>query len=89
MATAILKYNLNDSDDMMEFHRVSQATDMALALWQIAYNLRKKVEWEIDARGVQNIENGTDEYIDPVDIMMENINSILEEHNINVDKLMR
>jgi hypothetical protein len=89
MATATLKFNLDDPDDAMAFRRASSSTDMALALWEIVYNSRKKVIWEVEAQELKNIENGTDEFVDPVEIFMERIFEVLEEHNINVDKLVQ
>ena len=89
MATAILKFNLDDPDDAMAFHRASLATDMALALWEIVYNSRKKVAWEVEAQEQKKNENGTNEFVDPVEIFMERIFEVLEEHNINVDKLVQ
>jgi hypothetical protein len=41
---ATLEFNLDDPDDRMAHLRCVKALDMALALFEINYNLRKKVE---------------------------------------------
>ena len=76
---AILEFNL--PDDQMEFNRASQSLDMACALFDIL-QLRKKMfrkyESYID----------TPEWSSVVDFMGDEIADILEEHNINIDKLI-
>ena len=76
---AILEFNL--PDDQMEFNRASQSLDMACALFDIL-QLRKKMfrkyESYID----------TPEWSSVVDFMGDEIANILEEHNINIDKLI-
>ena len=76
---AILEFNL--PDDQMEFNRASQSLDMACALFDIL-QLRKKMfrkyESYID----------TPEWSSVVDFMGDEIADILDEHNINIDKLI-
>ena len=76
---AILEFNL--PDDQMEFNRANQSLDMACALFDIL-QLRKamfrKYESYID----------TPEWSSVVDFMGDEIADILEEHNINIDKLI-
>ena len=76
---AILEFNL--PDDQMEFNRANQSLDMACALFDIL-QLRKKMfrkyESYID----------TPEWSSVVDFMGDEISDILEEHNINIDKLI-
>lgn len=76
---ATLKFNL--PDDQMEFNRASQSLDMACALFDIL-QLRKKMfrkyESYID----------TPEWSSVVDFMGDEIVDILEEHNINIDRLI-
>lgn len=40
----ILEFDLNDSDDIMSHLRCVKSTDLALALWDIYYNLPKRIE---------------------------------------------
>jgi hypothetical protein len=76
---ATLEFNL--PEEQMEFNRVNQSLDMACALFDIL-QLRKKMfrkyESYID----------TPEWSSVVDFMGDEISEILEEHNINIDKLI-
>ena len=76
---AILEFNL--PEEQMEFNRANQSLDMACALFDIL-QLRKKMfrkyESYID----------TPEWSSVVDFMGDEISDILEEHNINIDKLI-
>lgn len=76
---AILEFNL--PEEQMEFNRANQSFDMACALFDIL-QLRKKMfrkyESYID----------TPEWSSIVDFMGDGISDILEEHNINIDKLI-
>ena len=77
---ATLEFNL--PDDQMEFNRASQSLDMACALFDIL-QLRKKVE-----RQCENIAYNTADIFDGIQFMANGIGEILEEHNINIDKLI-
>jgi hypothetical protein len=77
---AILEFNL--PDDQMEFNRASQSLDMACALFDIL-QLRKATE-----RKCENMAYKTEDIFDGIQFMAEGINEILEEHNINIDKLI-
>ena len=52
MAKAILKYDLSDPDDRLEHLRAVKATDMALVIWELVYNTRKRIEYDIDANNL-------------------------------------
>jgi len=77
---AILEFNL--PDDQMEFNRVNQSLDMACALFDIL-QLRKVM----DSR-FESIDNTNNDVFDGIDAMAKGISDILEEHNINIDKLI-
>jgi hypothetical protein len=77
---ATLEFNL--PDDQMEFNRVNQSLDMACALFDIL-QLRKKVEIQCE-----NIAYNTADIFDGIQFMANGIGEILEEHNINIDKLI-
>lgn len=77
---SILKFNL--PDDQMEFNRVSQSLNMACALFDIL-QLRKAME-----RRFESIDNTNNDVFDGIDAMAEGISDILEEHNINIDRLI-
>jgi hypothetical protein len=80
MAEAILKYNLNDSDDAMAHMRAVKSLDMALALWDITHNTKKSIEWSLEGKEIDKYE--------VLDIVYEKIYEILEEHNIKMDDLI-
>lgn len=70
-------------EEQMEFNRVNQSLDMACALFDIL-QLRKATE-----RIYSNyIDNTNNDVFDGIDAMAEGISKILEEHNINIDKLI-
>jgi len=77
---AIIKFDLNKPEDKLRHYQCVSSEDTATALWDIAYNLRKKVEWEVESR----LDN-----VDPLDIVFEHIAGILEDNNIDIDRLTR
>ena len=80
MAKAVLKYDLSDPDDRIEHLRAIKATDMALVLWELVYNTRKRIEYDIDANNL-----GGNAVLDR--IMIE-IGDRLDEHGIVIDDLV-
>lgn len=77
---AKLIYNL--PEEQIEFNRATQSIDMACALFDIL-QLRKKIEREFE-----NIDNTNNDVFDGIERMAEGIAYILEEYNINIDKLI-
>ena len=80
MAEAILKYDLNDSDDAMAHMRAVKSLDMALALWDIPHNTKKSIEWSLESKELNKYE--------VLDLVYERIYEILDEHNIKLDDLI-
>ena len=80
MAEAILKYDLNDADDIMAHKRAVKATDMAEALWTIIHNTKKGLEWSMEGKEIDKYE--------ALELVYEKIYEILEEHNIKLDDLI-
>jgi 3-oxoacyl-[acyl-carrier-protein] synthase III len=80
MAKAILKYDLNDSDDAMAHMRAVKSLDMALALWEITHNTKKGLEWTMEGKEIDKYE--------ALEMVYEKIYEILEEHNIKMDDLI-
>ena len=80
MAEAILKYDLNDTDDAMAHMRAVKSLDMALALWDITHNTKKSIEWSLEGKEIDKYE--------VLDIVYEKIYEILEEHNIKMNDLI-
>lgn len=86
MAKAIIEYDLNDRDDLMAHKRAVKSTDLALALWEIEYNLRKRLERELEAKEMKNEDV---EVYDVIDMCMENIIETIKDHNIDIDDLIQ
>lgn len=80
---ATLEFDLNDFDDKMAHLRCVKATDMALALWEIRCNLRKRCEHIIDNMDKSKTESL--EY-DVLEAVLNEIGEILEDNNINPDE---
>lgn len=80
MAKATLEFDLNDPDDTMAHLRAVKSLDMAMAIWEIVYNTKKKVEWEIEKNNMDGYETLDDVY--------QKIWSALEEHGIKIDELI-
>ena len=72
---AILEFNLDDADDIRSHDRCVKAEDMALILWEIQFNIRKRLE---------NLQNG----IDPVEVFFDWFNEEMIDRGINIDNLI-
>ena len=82
MAKAIIEYDLTDSDDQLEFERAAKSLDMALALWEFAYNTKKKLVWELESNKAEQAE------YDLLDKVYGKFWEIVKAHNIDLDKLI-
>jgi hypothetical protein len=80
MAKATITYDLTDPDDRLEHLRAIKATDMALVIWELVYNTRKRIEYDID-------KHDLDGY-DVLDGIMTEISDRLDEHGIVIDDLV-
>jgi hypothetical protein len=80
MAKAIIEYNLNDPDDIMAHKRAIKSDDMALALWEITHNTKKRLEWSMEGKEI-------DKY-DALELVFDKIHEIMSEHNIDLDDLI-
>lgn len=76
MSKAILEFDLSDLDDLASYTRVVNADKMAAALFEIRYNMMKKVR---DA-----IERTND---DALDCVSEELTSIFEDCHLNIDEI--
>lgn len=85
MAKAILEFDLSDGDDRMEHNRATRSLDMALALWDIAYNTRKQVEYAVEAKEIKGEEVSP---YDVIDMYRELIGEILNKYDVDPDKLV-
>ena len=81
MPKAIMEFDLNDPDDQMAHLRAIKSLDMALVLWEMAYNAKKRIQYQIEG---SNIENP----YEAVDKVFEKLWEELNEHGINLDELI-
>ena len=82
MAKAILKYDISDPDENVDFKRAVKSFDMAMALWDIV-QLRNKIENRFEAQ-----DNTNNDVFDGIDAMAEGIGDILDWYHIVVDELL-
>lgn len=80
MAKAILEYDLNDQDDTMAHLRAVKSLDMALVLWEMAYNAKKRINNQIEFEKL-------DAY-DAVEKVFEKLHEEMNDHGINLDELV-
>jgi hypothetical protein len=81
MAKAILEYDLNDPDDNMAHLRAVKSLDMALVLWEMAYNAKKSLQYDIEGKKIE------DPY-EALDLAFEKLWEELNERGINLDHLV-
>jgi len=86
MGKATLEFDLNDSDDRMAHMRAVKSTDMACAIFQICYNAKKALEYDIEGKESRGEEVTP---YDAVHMTMEKIHEIFEEYGINIDELLQ
>jgi hypothetical protein len=79
MAKAILEFDLHDPDDSQAHYRAVKSLDMAGALWDIMHNTKKSLEWSLENKELNKYE--------VLDLVFNKIYEILDEHDINTDKL--
>ncbi len=80
MAKVKIIFDLNDSDDIMAHRRFMQSTDMALAMWEFKNSLWRKLKHVPDDMPIEEykaIQNIQKEFLE-----------VLEEYNLNLDKLV-
>jgi hypothetical protein len=77
---AKLEFDLDDFDDRMAHLRCVKSTDMAIVLSEMTSNARKRITMGSDYG---------DEYYRGVDAVFEKLRDLMEEHNINVEELIR
>ena len=80
---AILEFNL--PEDNIEYKVATKANDISQALWTIIHNLKKQCIREAET----NNESVECQYvIDGIDLVYEKIYELLNEYDINIDKLI-
>lgn len=80
MAEGILKFDLNNPDDIIAHKRAVKSLDMAMALWEITHNTKKSLEWSLEGKDLDKYE--------VLELVYEKIYEILNDNNINTDELI-
>lgn len=81
MAKAILEFDLTDPDDAINFERATRATGMALVLWELVFNTKKKMYNQIEFDKIESP-------YDAIDQLYEKLYEELHDHGLNMDKLI-
>lgn len=80
MAKVKVIFDLNDPDDIMSHRRFMQSTDMALAMWEFKnklWRMLKHVPDDMPDNEYKAIQNIQKDFLE-----------VLEEYNLNLDKLV-
>lgn len=80
---AKLEFDLDDIDDRMEHLRCVKSTDMAIVLFEITHNLKRKLEYRFEAQPQERDE------FDGLEEAFSEIHKLLEDNNINIDELIQ
>lgn len=78
---AILKFDLNEPDDIHAHKRAVKALDMALVLWDIDQYFRSQLKY--------NEEGLTEEAYAALEKAREKFYEVLGDHNVNIDEMLR
>ena len=79
MAEAILKFDLNDEDDRRKHKIMLKAEDLGFAIFHIAINIKKELEWSLDGKDIDKYET--------LELIFDKIWEVIKEYDINVDDL--
>lgn len=77
---ATLEFNLEDFEEQQTHLRCVLALDMALCIWDFKEELIKGLE--------RKYEMGLDEDFDVIDYLRQGLGDILDNHGVNLDKLI-
>jgi hypothetical protein len=77
---ATLKFDLNDADDLMSHLRAVKSLDLSLVLWELCHNTKKGIEYEIEFNDLDGYQT--------LDLIYKKIHELMEEHDVNINKLV-
>jgi len=78
---ATFVFDMNDPDDMMDHKRMSNALGMALVLWELKVNVKKKMEYILDTDNLSGQET--------LDRVFEMIGELMEDQGLNMENLIQ
>lgn len=79
---AIIEYNLDDPDDRQSYEIHNRSKDLAFLIWQLMTNKKKEIEYKLESYK-------TFGKYETLDLVFEEIGTMLEEEGINIDKLVQ
>lgn len=79
---AIIEFNLDDPDDRHSYEIHNRSKDLAFLIWQLMTNKKKEIQYKLECYTTYN-------RYDALDLVFEEIGTMLEEEGINIDKLVQ
>jgi hypothetical protein len=77
---ATLEFNLDEPDEEMAYQRCIKSKDMAMALWEITHNTKKKLEWDMENKDITKY--------DALEMVFDKFYEILKDNNIDTEQLI-
>lgn len=74
----VIKFDLNNPESRMDHLRCTKALDMALVLWEIEHNLKRKFEYQ----------EMSEESWNKINEVFDEISDLLESHDVRIDRLI-
>jgi hypothetical protein len=78
---ATLEFDLSEPDDIRAHLRCVKSQDMAIALWEIRYNIKKRCE------NILERKEEIDKY-EALEIIFEELMELYDQHSISIDDLI-
>jgi len=78
---AIIEFNLDDPDDRKSYEIANKSKDMAFLIWHLVTNKKKELEYKLESYK-------TFGKYETLDLVFKEIAMMLQEENIDVDKLI-
>ncbi len=85
MSKAKLEFDLTNFDDKMEFERCTKSTDMCLVIFEMVYNMKKRLYYDVESKEEKG-ENLT--VYDGIDLVFDKLHEELSERGIDIDRLI-
>ena len=81
---ATFEFDMSEPEDVMDHKRMSNALGMALVLWEIRHNVKRKIEDIIDSSDIQPLSGQ-----DTLNKVFELIDELMEDQGISIDHLIQ
>jgi hypothetical protein len=81
---ATFEFDMNELEDVMEHKRMSHSLGMALVLWELKNNAKRKMEDIIDSSDIKPLSGQ-----DTLDKFFDLFYELMEDQGINIDNLIQ